>query len=561
MKRVVYSVWIGLVALSLLLPAMMLLCTNVQAAVWSIEVVDSTGDVGLYASLALDDNGNPHVAYFDATNGHIKHGAFTGRAWTIGTADSSGLQCLWLDLAVDGSGNPHICYELYNDNDPYMITYDLMYVYWNGTAWVMDTILSQNEGYYHPSIAVTSSGTPHVSYFDPLSGDLIYTTRMTGAWKSQTVHWGNFYGDYSSITLDSYNRAHISYYVYYHYYAVTALYYARWSGTNWDVELVDSADQTNDAGMYSSLALISSEQPRISYYDITNDALMYARWTGTVWETETVDSEGDVGAGTSLALDQNGNPHICYFDATNNDVKYARQSGSTWDIEIVEGSGNVGRYLSMALDGSDLHVGYYDITNRDIKYAYGRQTSATVPGAPQNFAAMAGNGQVTLTWQAPSSSGGSTILNYIVYRGTSTGTGIQLANLGDVLTYTDDTVINGQTYYYQVSAVNVIGEGARATEVSATPMLIIPGASDQDGLPDDWENTNFGNLNYGPAAAPDQDGYVNLQEHESDTDPMDETSAPGTVQEGSSFIDDILILIIVILIVILVIETILLIKK
>ena len=35
------------------------------ASGWQIEVVDSAGDVGLYSSLALDSNGNPHIAYFD----------------------------------------------------------------------------------------------------------------------------------------------------------------------------------------------------------------------------------------------------------------------------------------------------------------------------------------------------------------------------------------------------------------------------------------------------------------------------------------------------------------
>src|SRR5438034_1095934 len=93
----------------------------------------------------------------------------------------------------------------------------------------------------------------------------------------------------------------------------------------------------------------------------------------------------------------------------------------------------------------------------------------TPPSAPQNLAATGGNAQVTLTWQAPASDGGSPITNYRIYRGTSSNGETLLATIGNVLTYTDTSVTNGVTYYYQVSAVNAAGEGPRSNEASATP--------------------------------------------------------------------------------------------
>src|SRR5437773_2452944 len=93
----------------------------------------------------------------------------------------------------------------------------------------------------------------------------------------------------------------------------------------------------------------------------------------------------------------------------------------------------------------------------------------TPPSAPQNLAATGGNAQVTLTWQAPASDGGSPITNYKIYRGLAPTTETLLTTVGNVLTYTDTSVTNGVTYYYQVSAVNGAGEGPRSNEASATP--------------------------------------------------------------------------------------------
>src|SRR6059058_141046 len=93
----------------------------------------------------------------------------------------------------------------------------------------------------------------------------------------------------------------------------------------------------------------------------------------------------------------------------------------------------------------------------------------TPPSAPQNLAATGGNAQVTLTWQAPASDGGCPITNYKIYRGGAPSTETLLTTVGNVLTYTDSAVTNGVTYYYQVSAVNSPGEGAKSNEASATP--------------------------------------------------------------------------------------------
>lgn len=89
----------------------------------------------------------------------------------------------------------------------------------------------------------------------------------------------------------------------------------------------------------------------------------------------------------------------------------------------------------------------------------------TAPPAPTGVNAVAGNGQVSVSWTAVT---GAT--SYNVYRSTSAAA--QGANVGSSAGtgYDDATAVNGTTYYYQVTAVNAAGEGAASTQSSgATP--------------------------------------------------------------------------------------------
>jgi fibronectin type 3 domain-containing protein len=101
-----------------------------------------------------------------------------------------------------------------------------------------------------------------------------------------------------------------------------------------------------------------------------------------------------------------------------------------------------------------------------------RPTEPTVdqpPSPPMNLTAVAGDAVVELSWQAPAQQGTSAVKSYRVFRGTVSGVLTMIRELGAILSYSDMGLTNGQTYYYKVSAVNSVGEGARSTQASATP--------------------------------------------------------------------------------------------
>src|SRR6266852_5996433 len=103
-------------------------------------------------------------------------------------------------------------------------------------------------------------------------------------------------------------------------------------------------------------------------------------------------------------------------------------------------------------------------------------TPATVPSAPQNLVASAGNGSVSLSWTAPASNGGAAVTSYNVLRSTSSGAESSLSSGVVGTTFTDSTVSNGTTYFYKVAAVNSVGPGPLSNEASATPAPTVPTA-------------------------------------------------------------------------------------
>jgi len=98
-------------------------------------------------------------------------------------------------------------------------------------------------------------------------------------------------------------------------------------------------------------------------------------------------------------------------------------------------------------------------------------TPQPVPSAPANLQAAGGNAQAVLTWSA--SSGAAT---YSLYRSTTPGgEGSSAYKTGLTGTGFKDTGLsNGQTYYYQITALNPVGESLRSNEAGVTPASAPP---------------------------------------------------------------------------------------
>jgi hypothetical protein len=104
------------------------------------------------------------------------------------------------------------------------------------------------------------------------------------------------------------------------------------------------------------------------------------------------------------------------------------------------------------------------------------------PSSPAGLAAVAGNGQVSLTWSAATNAA-----SYAIYYSTSPGvtrsSGTKFADTTSTSAIVTG-LTNNTTYYFVVTSVNSTSESAESNEVSATPVL--PPSFSQSDLTGDW---------------------------------------------------------------------------
>ena len=296
--------------------------TVLAAPVWQTRTIDG-GSVGSYSSLALDSNGNPVISYYDSANTSLKLMHCGNLTCTNGnsivTVDNSADVGQWSSLALDSSGNPVISYydatngnlKLAYCNDPNCTV---------SSAIVVDATTTVGQ---YSSLALDSNGYPVISYFrETIDGGTLKFVRCGNA----SCTFGNTFrnlggggntdnfGLYTSIALNSANIPYIAY----------------WDAYNTDVKLLVCGNATcgsgNDyrtpwdgPGQWLSVAMDSSDYAVVSMYqsNLQNSDLALLRCTsagcGSDNRTLTkVESDGVVGEYSSLALDSNGNPVISY---------------------------------------------------------------------------------------------------------------------------------------------------------------------------------------------------------------------------------------------------------
>ncbi|MGY1604185.1 fibronectin type III domain-containing protein [Geodermatophilus sp. SYSU D00815] len=95
---------------------------------------------------------------------------------------------------------------------------------------------------------------------------------------------------------------------------------------------------------------------------------------------------------------------------------------------------------------------------------------AALPGAPTGVQATPGDGQVSVTWTAPASTGSSPLIRYLVTAVDPAGTVFRATANPDTLQATVTDLLNGTRYTVRVRAVNSAGTGPSSAPVTVTPV-------------------------------------------------------------------------------------------
>lgn len=327
----------------------------------SIATVDNNANVGAYSSLQLDTSGYPVISYRDNDNNvlkivHCNDANCSGGNESIEVVDSSGNVGYGTSLQLDLAGFPVVSYQDATNGN-------LKVVHCNdancsGSNENIETVDSSGNIGLYTSLQLDASKYPVVSYFDNVNSDLkvihCNDANCSGGDESITTadnSVGNV-GGYVSLQLDtsngypvmSYNRNSFSMYDL----IVVHCNDANCSGSNESISNVDNS--SGNVGPYTSLQLDASDYPVVSYYDATNTNLKIvhcndANCSGNNENISTVDnSSGNVGYDTSLQLDVSGYPVVSYYDVTSSNLKVAAygyySSGTFTSGGIDTGQGN-----------------------------------------------------------------------------------------------------------------------------------------------------------------------------------------------------------------------------
>jgi len=275
--------------------------TNASGS-WKAETVDSSSsDVGQWPAVALDAKGQPHIAYLDAASGTLKH-AVKSSGWSLSTIAGGAAGHTSID--VDKSGKFHISFLRQGT---------LWYATGKPQSWTLDQVDKTPGTGLMTSLAVDAAGRAHIAHGEgtPPFGatKLRYTTNSpAGVWTSQTpAPLAKAHGSFPSIAVAPSGDVHISHYPE----EAGPLYLTSRVKGAWKTE---SPDPTGDVGSFSTIELDSKEHAHIAYRGITNKELRYATNAGGAWKVQILYATGNSGRWASMTRAPSGTIHIIFED-------------------------------------------------------------------------------------------------------------------------------------------------------------------------------------------------------------------------------------------------------
>ena len=146
-----------------------LMYATLKDGIWLREKFDPQPGAGFHSDIALDEQGIPHVAFYDSDNKNLKYAYLSSSGWNIQTVDDGNDVGLFPAIAIDQRGNIHISY--YDGANK-----DLKYAHGRSEGWNIYIVDSAGDVGQWNSIAPDTNGLPRISYLDKGNEDLKLAT-------------------------------------------------------------------------------------------------------------------------------------------------------------------------------------------------------------------------------------------------------------------------------------------------------------------------------------------------------------------------------------------------
>ena len=252
---------------------------EIAPGIWQFEVLTNWGDsIGNISSLALDAEGNPHIAF--THNSKLRYARKVSSFWEIETVDGVNWVSSPIDLRLDRHDDLHIAYT--SDSNVMYASLDAQG--WHTTeVYILDAVIIR-----YVTLALDKDDRPHLGFSHAAvmapendCARLYYAYQHGEGWHTEIAdYFGG--GWYPALALDSMNHAHFSY----------------------------QGGCSNEFGQYYKL--------KYAHRSVAAPTL-------GEWQTEEVDEDGE--RESRLLLDTDDRPHISY-SAT--DRMYATKGETDW---------------------------------------------------------------------------------------------------------------------------------------------------------------------------------------------------------------------------------------
>ena len=176
----------------------------------ALAVLDQ-GLVGWFSSLAVDKSGRVHVAYRDTKHGTTRYATCANNCqlsstWTFEDVDDEGDAGKFATITVDKDGRPYVAYTVIDQNE-------FRVAHKKDGVWVVEIVATGGPSGWCMSSTVDDSGNVYLSYMDKVDGMLRFASRVDDIWRTEAIAPAAvdvFGGQSSSIQMDYFGRLHVA---------------------------------------------------------------------------------------------------------------------------------------------------------------------------------------------------------------------------------------------------------------------------------------------------------------------------------------------------------------